>query len=654
MSTNRLAALASAAVLVVSLGAPRAARAQGTFASETIQGRTCYIYTPSKPAPNAPLIMMLHGCTQNPTDFATGTNMNAVAEPLGWYVVYPEQPSSANSSECWNWYVTADQSRGSGEPALLAAIAQQVVQSKGCDPSRVYVAGLSAGAAMTVILGATYPDVFAAIGVCSGLEYQAATDLTSALTAMSSGGPSPTQQGQVAWNAMGSAARLVPCMVFHGSSDTTVAPVNANQIVTEWVTTDNLAPNGQAHTTLPTSPSSTTNGTSPGGMGYTISNYADAAGTTIVSFCLVSGMPHAWSGGSSAGTYTEPNGPDASSMLATFFSGFTISGPVSSAPAKGTSTSTTTSTSSKTSTSSTTTSTSSTSTSSTKASSGTSSGTVTSTPVKAIPLTTVADPPSGVYTGSVSVTLRPNRAATTYYTLDGSKPTTSSAVASGPITLAATGTSATKTTIEFFSVDSSGTTEAVKTAQYTLLPGMASTAPCPCAGTSTTVVLASQASGDGSVSTLMALPGVLLVSDLGSTFGEYDRAIVTFDTSSIPAGSRIVSAQLQVNVQLVVGTIGTVIVDVQEGDFGGSTTIAPADFGAQATVAGAASLSLPATAGAWADVGLPASTFPAILSGQVQVRLHESAPQAATPSSVTLAGGIESTNGPQLVVTYMP
>ncbi|HZU96396.1 MAG TPA: PHB depolymerase family esterase, partial [Planctomycetota bacterium] len=372
------------ALVCLLLASAREAAAQGSFVTQTIQGRSCMIYTPSKPATRPPLVVMLHGCTQNPSDFAAGTQMNAVAEKNGFVVLYPQQPSSANQNDCWNWYLTAHQQRDQGEPALIVAITNQVVQQAGCDPARVYVAGISAGAAMSVILGATYPDVFAAIGVCSGLEYQAATDLTSALTAMQTGGPSPSQQGAVAWKAMGSAARLVPVMVFHGSSDTTVAPVNGSQIVQQWIATDNLAPDGKQHTTLPTQPTRTTNGTSSGGDSYTLSEYCDASGRTVVAYVLVSGMNHAWSGGSSAGSYTDSKGPDASTMLAEFFL---------------------------------------------------KSSAATPPPSGSPSLVTVADPPGGVYTASLTVTLRPNRPATTYYTLDGTTPTRASHVASGPIAI---------------------------------------------------------------------------------------------------------------------------------------------------------------------------------------------------------------------------
>ena len=516
MFDHRSAALA-ACVLAFSLTGT--ARAQ-SFTTQTVQGRNCKIYSPSQPLANPPLVVMLHGCTQDPDQFATGTAMNAVAEKRGWIVLYPEQPSSANQNKCWNWYLADHQQRDKGEPALLAAITSEVVRANKVDPARVYVCGLSAGAAMSVILGATYPDVFAAIGVCSGLEYGAATDVPSAYTAMSNGGPSAQQQGDAAWKAMGPAARLVPVMVFHGSADHTVAPKNADQIVAEWVETDDLAPDGKLKPTLPTTPTRTTNATAPGGLGYTLSEYADSSGHTVVALVLVSGMDHAWSGGNSAGSYTEPRGPDASTMLADFFANNPRSG---SAPA----------------------------------------------PAPGVAPITVADPPGGVFTGSVSVTLRPNRAATTYYTEDGSAPTTASSVASGPLVLSAQG-SPSSVTLRFFSVDAAGSAETPREERYTLIPGSPAPAPCPCGGQTKTVVLASQAANDGFVGRLYAAPGSLLLGDSGATAGEAERVVLSFDTSSIPGGARIVSVRLQVCRSFSTGTMGSVSVDVNEGALGTS------------------------------------------------------------------------------------
>lgn len=300
----------------------------GIFTQYTYNGsagsRPYYVYTPAnyQVGTAVPLIVMLHGCTQTPTDFAAGTQMNALADQQQFIVVYPQQTSTYNSLECWNWFQPADQARGSGEPAIIAGIVQTVEQTTSqwtIDSNRVYVAGMSAGAAMAVIMAATYPDLFAAMGSESGLEYMAATSQTAAVTAESQGGPNPTQQGQAAYQAMGSAARVVPTIVFQGQSDFTVYPVNGDQIVQQWMETDHLA--SSVYNASFSSPTTTTNGqvSGSGGHSYTVQTWNDNNGTEIQEYWKINGMGHAWSGGSSSGSYTDPNGPSATHAMFTFF-----------------------------------------------------------------------------------------------------------------------------------------------------------------------------------------------------------------------------------------------------------------------------------------------------------------------------------------------
>jgi poly(hydroxyalkanoate) depolymerase family esterase len=259
-----------------------------------------------------PLVVMLHGCTQTPADFEAGTQMDLQADAAGFIVAYPEEPSSANLEECWNWFLTADQARGSGEPQILANIVADLGKDYTVDQKQIFAAGISAGAAMAVIVGATYPDVFAAIGVHSGLEYAAATDETSALTASASGGPSPTTQGDAAYAAMGAQERSVPVIVFHGDSDQVVNVTNGTQVVSQWTETDT-----RAKATVGTGVA--TMG-SAGGKTFTHTTYANgSSGKSLLELYIVHGLGHAWSGGSTAGSFTDPDAPDATSIIWQFF-----------------------------------------------------------------------------------------------------------------------------------------------------------------------------------------------------------------------------------------------------------------------------------------------------------------------------------------------
>ena len=285
--------------------------------------RPYFVYTPAsyQVGTAVPLIVMLHGCTQTPADFAAGTQMDQLADQKQFIVVYPQQTSTYNQESCWNWFDPADQSRGSGEPAIITGIVQAVEHKSSewtIDIHRVYVTGLSAGAAMAVILGATYPDIFAAIGVASGLEYQAAKTSIEATTALRQGGPDPMQQGQVAYNAMGSAARVVPTISFHGTSDYLVYPLNGEQVVRQWMQTNHLASQNSYNASFQ-SPTSTTQGQVAGGHSYTSSTWNDNKGRQVQEYWVVNGMGHAWSGGSSSGTFTDAQGPSATQAMYKFF-----------------------------------------------------------------------------------------------------------------------------------------------------------------------------------------------------------------------------------------------------------------------------------------------------------------------------------------------
>jgi poly(hydroxyalkanoate) depolymerase family esterase len=268
--------------------------------------RTYKLYIPSGfTGQPLPLLIMLHGCTQSPVDFARGTRMNMLAEKELYFVAYPEQEQPANRSKCWNWFQSTNQQRGVGEPSLIAGITRQIMSNYPVDASRIYVAGLSSGGAMAAIMAATYPDLYAAVGVHSGIAYGAAQDLPSALKVMQQG---TTRQVRPLREA-------IPIIIFHGDRDTTVAPLNADRMLQQWL---QAAPDRNSLRKSPVR-ESVLSGQVAGGRAYTRSVYSDAAGRTLAEKWIIRQAGHAWSGGSSSGSYTDPHGPDASTEMLRFF-----------------------------------------------------------------------------------------------------------------------------------------------------------------------------------------------------------------------------------------------------------------------------------------------------------------------------------------------
>ncbi len=244
-------------------------------------------------------------CTQSPDDFAAGTRMSALAEEQTCLVVYPGQPSSANAQKCWNWFSPGDQQRDQGEPALIAGITRQVMRDHAVDPRRVHVAGLSAGGAAAAIMGVAYPDLYAAVGVHSGLACGAARDMPSAFAAMRQGAAAPHGPDGAAAKA---GRRIVPTIVFHADQDGTVNPRNADQVIAQAKAA--AASGLQARTER---------GQVPGGHAYSRTCHTDAGGQAQLEQWVIHGGGHAWSGGSAAGSYTDPRGPDASREMLRFF-----------------------------------------------------------------------------------------------------------------------------------------------------------------------------------------------------------------------------------------------------------------------------------------------------------------------------------------------
>jgi poly(hydroxyalkanoate) depolymerase family esterase len=254
--------------------------------------RTYRLYVPkSPPAHRRGLLVMLHGCTQNSADFAAGTGMNELADIEGMLVVYPDQTTAANSSACWNWFNPRDQNHGQGEPSIIAGITADIIATHNIDPKLVFIAGLSAGGAMAVVMGHAYPNLYSAVGVHSGLPYRSANDIISAFAAM---------RGETRNYLTQLKPRVI---VFHGDADKTVHPSNAAAIVVS----------GNKHALEPI------NGVSVGGRKYTRTIVEDQNKTRLSEHWLLHGAGHAWSGGSPAGSYTDSRGPDASKEMLEFF-----------------------------------------------------------------------------------------------------------------------------------------------------------------------------------------------------------------------------------------------------------------------------------------------------------------------------------------------
>lgn len=255
-----------------------------------------YVPATSGARPNG-LVVMLHGCRQTPEDFALGTRMNAAAEARGLLVVYPHQPRSANANGCWNWYRLADQRRHGGEPAIIAGIVQELMDHWGLERSRVFVAGLSAGGAMTAILTHTHPELFGAACVHSGVATGLADDLASGLAAMRGRFHDTASHDRVA------PADFVPTIVFQGDADRVVHPSNGDRLFAD------LDPDGDVRVET----------RDDGGVVSTVTTRVDADGGRSAELWHVAGGPHAWFGGDPEGSYAVETGPDATTEMLRFF-----------------------------------------------------------------------------------------------------------------------------------------------------------------------------------------------------------------------------------------------------------------------------------------------------------------------------------------------
>lgn len=284
------------------------AQAPGTFEWHTWQGdagpRRYRLYLPSSydPSHPAPLVVMLHGCTQDPDDFARGTRFNDVADPAGVIVAWPEQTGSHQPQKCWSWYDPAHQ-RAGGEPAVIAGITREVAARYAVDPRRVYIAGVSAGAGMAVNTAASYPELYAAVAAHSGVPYRAAAGVPHALAVMKSGSTDPAILAYALHDALG--GRVLPLLAIHGGADAVVAPVNSRQLAAQWAGVLGVH-------------ASPAERREDGGLEVETTRWPGVDGSAAVELLVVSGLGHAWSGGSPEGTFTDPRGPDASRIILRF------------------------------------------------------------------------------------------------------------------------------------------------------------------------------------------------------------------------------------------------------------------------------------------------------------------------------------------------
>ncbi len=485
-----------------------------------------------------PVVVLLHGCTQDAADYAAGTAFNDIADTEGILVLYPEQSSQAQMNKCWNWPLPEHQSRGSGEPAIIAGMVNKIRTEYTVDEDKMYVAGGSAGGCMASIMGATYPDLFSAIGIASGCQYKTATSVMGSFTAASDGGPDPDGTGQDAYNAMGTYARRMPAIVFHGDADTTLDPVAGDKALSQWAQTNDYVDDATDNNTVNDTADSTTNGSVTGGYDYTTYVYNDGSGSPLLEKWIIHGMDHAWSGGSSAGSYTDQDGPDAGTEMWRFFTTYTNPGTVPPA----------------------------------------------SDPNDSTAPTLTISPTGGTFDARVDVNLSVNEQATVWYTTDGTDPTTSGTRTSltngGKITFTST------TTLKAYAIDLAGNASSVATNTYTIT-------------TQTTTSFTSEGGTKDGYTKALSTNGTTgfyfytTAVNAGDSFDVPMRGIVSFNTSSLPDNATILHAELQLTQNgVVIGRpftmLGQLFADIKNGCLGSTCSLAASDFEATTSLTEAA------------------------------------------------------------------
>jgi poly(hydroxyalkanoate) depolymerase family esterase len=260
-----------------------------------------------------PLVLALHGCSQSASHFAYVTGYNQLADQEGVLVVWPEQTIVANSTLCWNWFLPGHQRRDVGEAAMLAAIVREVAGTHAVDPKRVHAVGISAGAAMSLVMAAVFPDVFASIGSVEGCPFQGTPCVGSASML-----PAATLAGYVE-EAMGAYARPVPLFAVQGTLDFNVPPANGDLLVKQWVLAADAVDDGLSNQSIPPSPDHTDSGVAANGHAFVKEVYLDADEEVFIEYFKVDGLGHAWPGGAQAIAYSDPQGPSATDESWRFF-----------------------------------------------------------------------------------------------------------------------------------------------------------------------------------------------------------------------------------------------------------------------------------------------------------------------------------------------
>lgn len=520
---------------------------EGTSVELDIAGRPAKLFVSGKyrEGMDMPLIVMLHGDGQTAEQFELLTNMNDMADSKGFMVLYLSA-DSASPLTSWEWYNTSVQA-GSGDTAYIVNAINTINSTYSIDDSKIYAVGFGAGAAMANIVAATNPKLIKAIAVISGTQYAAASDINGSFNAKVSGGAAT---GQAIVDAMGANGDVTPVIVIHGAKDETFGFVNADLTISQWAEANDVLDNATDDNSVIATPSATENFSK-----YSKYVYNNANGVTVMEKYVVNDMGYAWSGGNVAGDYTYPAGPNASELICEFFAK-TASNDYYVEP-----------------------------------------GEIDVT----APVTTTL-PEGGTFEGSVTIIISVNENATTYYTLDGSTPTTASSVYTTPFEITET------TTLKFFSVDEAGNVEDVKTRVFTIVEKEYST---------TDITYDKSNSGyAGSINIFGYGTDTVQTGLAGMYNGESIRGIVSFNTSGLDL-SNVSSVVLRLHVENWSSAVNSISIDVVNGYFG-SAGIQLSDFRASASATGIATAS-PVSSG-YVDLTIPASAYQ-YLNNHVEFRI---------------------------------